>query len=159
MSIDAIILLACLLVNSAVLTIILLVVMRVNRIFKDFKAFITPVDDKTPSPLANFTQVIADMAGRSIVATIKSTFMGKQSGESRASTAIQGNLAIDSLAGNPIGAILTSFPSLAKSLKRNPQLLDLALQYMGKHNLPGGSGAGGAGNNGNNGDLQSNFKL
>jgi hypothetical protein len=97
------------------------------------KAFIQPVDDKTPSQLAKTTEIISDMIARSIMAQAKTFMMGLQSGQNRAETAIKGDITEDMInqSSNPLGAILSSFPAVKKSLRRNPQLLDLAMGYLG----------------------------
>lgn len=121
---------------------------RVRAVYTQFRLFVTPIEEGKPSPLAQTTQVLADMLGRSLVAHIKGTFLGKQSGDARAQTAVSADIAQDSMAGSPIGAILESFPSLKKSIRRNPQLLDIALQFLSKNkqaqSLPGGNGSSGS---------------
>jgi mannose/fructose/N-acetylgalactosamine-specific phosphotransferase system component IID len=125
---------------------------RISRVYNQIRSFVTPEAEGKPSPLANTSQIVADMVGRSIVATIKSTFMSKQSGEARALTAIQGDLAEGALGASPLGALLGSFPALKKTLRRNPALVDMALSAFQK----GNNGQ----NNGSSSDSsQTQFKL
>lgn len=121
-----------LVINFAVLASILYGFVEVSRVYRQIRGFITPEAEGKPSALAQTTQVITDMMGRSIVATIKATFMGKQSGDVRAENAVNADIAMDTTA---IGAILGSFPTLRKSIKRNPALLDVAMGLLNKRGL------------------------
>lgn len=105
--------------------------------YRAIKSFITPVKEGEPSPLAQVTSATADMIARSLVAQAKATFMGIESGQKRAEKAVAGDIAMDVAAQHPLGALLTSFPSLAKSIRRNPQLIDLAMNYLAKKPGPG----------------------
>lgn len=96
-------------------------------VIQRIRSFIVSPGEQKPSPLSLSLQALSDMVGRSIVATLKATFMGKQSGLVRGEQAVSGDIAQDQLAQSPIGAVLQSFPTLGKSLRRNPALLDLAL--------------------------------
>lgn len=83
--------------------------------------------------MADTAVSLGDILGRAIMMQAKATFMGKQSGEARGKTAVAGDIAIDSVAGSPIATILDSFPSLKKSIRRNPALLDMALSFLSKN--------------------------
>lgn len=127
---------------------------KIRSIQATFTAFITPADEKTPSPLAKTTEIFSDMVARSIMAQAKTFMMGLQSGQKRAETALQGDI-VDDMAnqsGNPLGAVLSSFPAVKKTLRRNPQLMDMALSYLSKR-----AGNNPAGNNHN--AEQVKFKL
>jgi hypothetical protein len=115
-------------VNVALLAIILIVFRKMTGIYREFIDFISPNGDK-PSALAETASSISEMLARSLVAQAKSTFMGIQSGQVRGDNAVQAELALDVVSqSNPaIGAILSSFPALKKTLKKNPALLDLAI--------------------------------
>lgn len=106
--------------------------------------FIAPQGDNKPSKLANILQIFADMVGRSIASTLKSTFMGLESGLKRSEQAVQGEIVEAQASQNPIlASVLESFPKLKKTLKRNPALIDVALGMMAKRN--GGTSSIGAG--------------
>lgn len=157
-----ILLAAILLANVALLAIILVAFVKIRRestrVYQNIIGFITPVDDKTPSPAAQVADQISSMFARALVAQAKASFMGKQSGEARAQAAIDGDIALDlAVQASPlIGALANSFPALKKTLRRNPQLLDLVLSKLGG----GGSAGAPAPSNGNNGHhLQTTFKL
>jgi len=151
-----------LLTNAATLAVILVALVKIRRetarIYQDIIGFITPADDKTPSPAAQVADQFSSMLARALVAQAKATFMGKQSGDARAQAAIDGDIALD-MAGQAsplIGGLLNSFPALKKSLKRNPALLDFALSK-----LAGGQGSAPAAPAipGSNGHHQTTFKL
>lgn len=123
-----ILLTSILIVCGAILGILSLFAWQIIKLQRVFRDFVTPIDEKTPSPLAQTTDIMAAMIARAIVAQAKTTFMGIQSGQSRAETAVAENVLEGS---NPaIGALLSSFPALKKTLKRNPALLDMALSRL-----------------------------
>lgn len=117
------------------------------------RSFVTPIDEKTGSPLAKVTESAADMIARSIMAQAKGFMLGLQSGQKRAETAIQADIAEGSgLGASPLGAVLESFPALKKTLRRNPQLIDMAMGYLSRKK---GVAAGSSSDNGQ----QPKFKL
>ncbi len=130
-----------LLCNLAVLAVFILFLVRVRGVYRDIVAYITPQGEGEPSPLARTVEAAGDMLARSLVAQAKGAFMGKQSAAVRGETAIAGDIAEDLLAQRSpvISAILQSFPTLKKTIRRNPQLLDIALSK-----LAGGLGSGGS---------------
>lgn len=102
---------------------------RIRGIYAKFEDYITAPDEKTPSQLAQTVSIASDMVARSIVAQMKATFMGKASGESRAESGLEFDLAV---ASNPLlGIALKAVPGLAKTLRKNPQLIDYALSKFG----------------------------
>lgn len=105
------------------------IAMKVKRIIT---AFITPPAENEPSPLGKAIDAVSVIAARSLVAQAKTTFMGKQSGDSRAMAAVDGDIAQD-LIGSQIpllGGLLDSFPTLKKTLRRNPMLVDYAMSKI-----------------------------
>jgi hypothetical protein len=121
-----------LIVNLAALAIILAISWKVRQIYEDFKVFITAPDTDHASPASDFVNGLVSSAGRSIAMEIKAIFMGKQSGAVRGEAAITADIAEDALAiANPtLSAILNSFPALKRTLRRNPQLTELAIQKL-----------------------------
>jgi len=109
--------------------------------------FITPAAENQPSHLANTINVMAGLFAQAVAAQLKATFMGIQSGQSRAEKGLQGDIALDLLSQSPIGPLLTSFPSVVKTIKRNPGLLDMAMGLLSSR--LGGGGVNPSGNNGN----------
>lgn len=137
------ILLACiLLVNLIFLAGFALVCIKLMHIYRDILDFIMPPNKNTPSKLANVCEAFSEMMGRSLVASLKAFLMGKKSGEVRQENAETG-AEIDA---GPLGAIVGALPkSIRSSLIKNPQLVDLALNFMSKRNA--GKAGSVAGNN------------
>jgi hypothetical protein len=146
---------AILVLNIAVIVAVALIYRKISRVFAQF---ITPVSDSQPSPLAMLIDNIATMFSRSIVMQAKASFMGIQSGQKRAETAIAGDIAEGMVSQSPLGGLLNSFPALKKTLRRNPQLIDMAMQFMSKQDnqTPSGNQTVSAGGNGHS---QVKFKL
>lgn len=126
------------------MNIVLIVLLAVNTLFlayfvrqfivsrRIFRDFITSPGENEASPFAELISTVSDVFSRSMAATAKATFMGKQSGDSRAEAAVEADIAEDLLAAkNPLlAAALQSFPTLKKSLRRNPQLVDIAVKKL-----------------------------
>jgi len=128
-----ILLVAILLTNTAVLVAILVAFIKIREVYLDFVEFITTPDKDTPSPFAQMASAMAADMARALVAQVKTTFMGKQSGEARAQAAVEGELAEAALsAANPlIGGLVSSFPVARKMLRKHPELIDWAIQKFG----------------------------
>jgi hypothetical protein len=56
--------------NILILALLIIAGLKIKRLIDAGKAFITPVDDKTPSALAQTTQAVADQFGRSVTAQL-----------------------------------------------------------------------------------------
>jgi hypothetical protein len=116
---------------------------KVSYFEGQIKAFIIPEDDKTPSALAKSLEVASDMVARSIMAQGKSFLMGLQSGQKRGENAVEADIA-EGQRGNPLIGLVSSFPALKKTLRRNPALLDMALGFLARKQsapvLSGGNG-------------------
>lgn len=113
-----------------------------SQIQDTIREFVTPAGENKLSPLGQTVEAISVQVARAIVAQAKTTFMGEASAQSRAAGAIAGDIAQDQAGQNPLlSGILSQFPSVRKTLRRNPQLTDLAIQMLAKKFL----GAGGAG--------------
>lgn len=121
-----------LLTNLCIFAIFFVAFRRLQSIHNDFRVFITPEAEGKPSPLGNFVAASADIIARSIVASAKAVFMGVQSGEARANATVDGDIAEGKvgLINPAFGALLNSFPALKKTLRRNPQLVDLAISKL-----------------------------
>ena len=129
-----------LLTNLAIFACLILFFVKSRSIIRQIRDFITPADDKTPSPLAQTTSAISEVFARSFVAQAKATFMGIQSGQVRADKAIEADVAMDALQmTNPmIASILQMFPSIKKAIRKNPAIIDMAFKQIGKINAPAG---------------------
>ena len=107
-----------------------------RQIISDFDDFIRPGKDGK-SELAGFVGLISQQFGTAIAMEIKTTLMGKASGQARLESAVMGDIASDQLESqNPlIAGLLSSFPTLKKRLLKNPELLGMIASK-----LPGMSG-------------------
>jgi hypothetical protein len=124
------ILLSCIL--ALMIACVVAVIMIYRKISRTITQFITPEAENKPSPFALLIDSVASMFGRSIVAQLKSTLMGVQSGQKRAESAIEGDImeGVVQSQSPMLGGLLNSFPALKKTLRRNPQLADMAMQFM-----------------------------
>jgi len=145
-----------LIVNVCVLGLLVFAGFKIRAAIRQFQDFLTAPDEKTPSALTQSISVISDMFGRAVAASLKAAFMGKQSGDVRAEQAVMGDIVKDSIDQTSplLGGILQSFPSLQKTLRRNPALLDLAISKLA--GITGGSPGSSGGNHTNS---QVKFKL
>lgn len=105
-----------------------ILVLRVRSIFNNIKAFIIPVDDKSESPASLLYALLIKRLAVELKVTIMGSMGGKAKGEAYAEQAIMTDMVE---AENPaIAAIMTAFPSLGKSLKKNPALMQYALSKI-----------------------------
>lgn len=122
-------------------------IIALRVLFRRFQSFIitfvTPKKKGELSPLYQTCDALAAIIARAVVAQAKTTLMGLESGMVRGEKAIQGDLALDVASQNPlVGAILSKFPRLSKSLRRNPALLDYLAPMVGNFMPKSGSGNG-----------------
>lgn len=94
--------------------------------------FITPAEPGTPSPLARTIEGASDILARAITARMSTAIMTGSSALSRAAKAVEGDVIEDTVrnASPALDALLTQFPTLKKTLRRNPALVDIGLQAM-----------------------------
>jgi hypothetical protein len=113
-------------------------------VIKVARAFFNAKDAATPSEFTGVIEQAAAILSHKIVTTAKATFMNSQSIESRQEAGIEGDIMTDLLTQqSPIaGAILESFPSLAKRLKKNPALMGMAQAAIAKFSQKGAPGNG-----------------
>lgn len=113
-----------------------------RKIKKAVTVFVEPVDERTPSPLA---QTI-DHTAKVFVGRAAEYFgmhdKAQGSASARRENAVDSALITDLISGaHPLGALLaTNFPNLAKKLGKNPALLPYVLQKLQGMNLGGGNG-------------------
>ena len=121
-----------LLVNLSFIVAGILLFNKVRQLYADFRAFVTPIDSKTASPLAQFLEASSAIFARSIIAQFKGSLMGSASAQSKSEKDEETSLAIDGLSNiNPaLGMLVNSTPFLRKTLKKNPALIDFALQQL-----------------------------
>lgn len=99
---------------------------------RTFRDFITPEAENEPSPFALLVSSSADVFSRSVAAQVKSTFMAKQGADNRAERVVEADMAEDLLSAKSpfLASLLNSFPTLRKTLRRNPALVDIAAQKL-----------------------------
>lgn len=129
-----------LLINTLVLLFMARNLLDMRRIFTEF---ISSPAENEPSPFATLVSSISDVFSRSVVASAKSVFMAKQGADNRAERAVEADIAEDMLSAKSpmLSALLDSFPTLKKSIRRNPGLIDMAAQKLlsKTQNTPAGS--------------------
>lgn len=105
---------------------------RYVHIQEQIETFLTPVEEGKPSPAAQVWEAAADMLSRAMMARLSTAIMTGSSALSRASKAVEGAVIEDVVAQQSplLAGLLDQFPTLKKTLKRNPQLLDIGLQAM-----------------------------
>jgi hypothetical protein len=144
-----------LVVNLVTLLVLLYLVSRLRGVRGDIagfvdeiRAFVSPVDDKTPSPLAATVEAMSEVFSRTLIMQAKAVFMGKQSGEARASAAIEADIAESALAEKSpmLSMALNAIPGLKKSLRKHPELIDMAIQKFASNHTTQPVSSGGNGN-------------
>lgn len=134
--------------NLAFLFVLAFLALKIRRFENELRKFFSPAtNDKgenVPSAFAQTTDAISAVFSRSLVASLKATFMGKQSGAARGEQAIENAVLQDSIGQtNPLFGLLTSFPAVQKALRKNPGLIDAAMQFMANRNQASQPGSNG----------------
>lgn len=119
--------------------VLVLILARVRSFIYEIYGLLSPIDEKTPSPFATFVDNAGHAAGHAMAMELKTTLMGKVSGDARLEQAINSDVAQDALSGaNPLlGTLLDQFPSLKKRAFKNPGVVDYLLSKLAQS--PGGS--------------------
>jgi hypothetical protein len=94
--------------------------------------FVSPAEPGKPSPMAQTLEASADILARAITARMSTAIMTGSSALARAGRAVEGDV-IEDLARQThpaIDGLLSAFPTLRKTLRRNPALLDIGVQAM-----------------------------
>jgi hypothetical protein len=142
----AFILVFCIIISlllAALVILLLKAAAKVNNAEQQFREFVSPGKDQ-PSPLSQFIALESKMIAQDFTNQIKTSMLGKASGQARQENAIAGDIVSDVLnETNPmLGMILDQFPTLKKRIAKNPQMA------FGAMNLLSSMGKG-RGNNGN----------
>lgn len=120
------------------LLVCVLVLAQIRSIYSGFWAalhsWVSAPNETTPSAFAGLVETIGHSLGHSAAVELKTTIMGKMSGQSRLETAIQGDMLQDQVgAVNPLmAAALEMFPSLKRRALKNPGIVDLILSRLPK---------------------------
>tara|TARA_Y100000310_G_scaffold155137_1_gene154612 strand:- start:372 stop:839 length:468 start_codon:yes stop_codon:yes gene_type:complete len=118
----------------------------VRSLMRELYTFIAPpVDGEEASPIMSLVNEVGKASGKAIALEIKTTAMGKASGQARLEQAIQGDIAQDSLtANNPlVGGLLEMYPTLKKRALKNPGVTEFLLNRLTAQpgvNIPGNGG-------------------
>lgn len=121
---------------SVLIALILLYSWLIRRTYRKIenvlRQFTIPEKEGEPTPLYLFVDSISQAFARSVVAMAKSQLMANQSAVVRGEKAIEGDIAEDlANASSPaMAAVLGAFPTLRKTLRRNPALLNFAVQKL-----------------------------
>lgn len=112
--------------------------LRFRLFVREIVSFVASPDGKAPCPLS----VIADSFIARLVERFKVTLMGFKSGESRAEQAALAGLAEDvaNQESPLLAAGLSAFPSLKKSILKNPALVQFLLSKLGGNSKPADGG-------------------
>jgi hypothetical protein len=136
----SIILTAILLVGLAILGICIYALIKIGAFACFCVAFITAPDEKTPSPLAQFIDLISHTAGHAIAVEAKTTLMGKASAVARTEQGVLADMTGDLLTSQSpvLGGILDMFPSLKKRVLKNPELTQFIMSKLAGGLKPAG---------------------
>lgn len=119
---------------------------KLAKISRTIRDFTVPPDDKTPSALGQFIANLSDTIGQRLAVHVQTSVAGVMSTLSRRQAGVEKAVLDDvTQEANPLlASVLNMFPSLKKSVKKNPAMLG---QLVGM--LPGLQGKP-ADNNGQN---------
>lgn len=111
---------------------------RIIEFIEQIRSFSLP-DEKTGfSPAAMLADRISEQFAQILIDKAKGTFMGMRSGQVRADHAVEADIAEGVISARYpwLGPILKAFPSLQKTLRRNPDLVGMAVEKLGSVMAP-----------------------
>lgn len=124
---------------------VLLILLRVysrekRRFIATIKLYFEPAGPDQQSQFAQVTEAISKQFASSIVSSAKGSLLGMQSVDARNIQRLQSDITMDlAQQQSPmLGMILKQFPSAAKRLQKNPELMPYVAEIMGKFSSPGG---------------------
>lgn len=120
-------------VNAITLMIVVAFFIKAARLYQDIQYLFTPKGDGLPSPAYEMVTALAEAGAQALFRQVKTSFGGLKSGEVRAGKAIDADMAEAVLeATNPaLATMINAIPGLKKTLRRNPGLIDLAMEKLG----------------------------
>lgn len=108
------------------------------------RLYFEPQEENGLSQFGALVESISERLAQRMVSSFKSSFMGMQSVDSKNLARLQGDVVQDDAAASSpmLGALLSQYPSVAKRLAKNPELLPLVQGLLhkvsaGKNNHPG----------------------
>jgi len=116
-----------------------------QRLRRRFVAFVTAPDEKTPSEFAEIVGTIGHTLGHAAAVEIKTTIMGKISGESRLGEAIAKQVVQSSQPG--LAGLVEAIPRNAR--RKNAGIFEFLVDRFGPALLPNLTGPPGGGQGGN----------
>lgn len=97
--------------------------------------FIRPGEDGKGSPFSQVAAGIAELMAQSLVASLKATLMGAQSGKVRKENAIDADTKLALIENTDLGQMALKIPGLRSFAKKNPGIIDFALSKFGGGNV------------------------
>lgn len=103
------------------------------RLLSTLRLYFESPGPEIPSEFAKFMDIVAYSFAKKCVDIGKTSFMGMQSVDSKNLSRIEGDILQDEATRKSplLGAIMGSYPTLARRLVKNPGLLPLIEQVMG----------------------------
>lgn len=127
---------ALLLVNILFFVGLLLITVKITIHYKKIRSvcseFLIPPKDGEPSPAASMVKMVSDILGSSVAIHIKTSLMGKASGEARLNKAVEGDITEAILSQHPLAKMLMdASPGLRKKARANPGVAQMILSKFG----------------------------
>lgn len=118
--------------------------LEIRRAWREVVLFVSPVAENEESPLGVALDALAHRVGQAVAVEVKTTLMGKESGLKRAENAVAAGITQDILAEKQpvLAGILSGFPTLKKTLLKNPGLVGAALNLLSGNGQAGGKALG-----------------
>jgi len=126
----------------AVTSALMIAIFLVRRsIINTTRAYFEPKTPGTPSEFGQALDNISQMFAARIMASLKATFMGVNSGLARGEKALEEAAQTDLASqASPLAGMAMRMPTVARLIRRNPGLLDLAMPFLSK--MAAGSATG-----------------
>lgn len=127
--------LSVLLAGLTVLAIAFFILRREKqRLMRTIKLYFEPAGPEQLSQFAQITEAISRQFASAAVASVKGTIMGMNSVDSKNQKKLEADFTMDLVNQQMplLGAFMAQFPSVAKRIQKNPELLPLVQQFASK---------------------------
>lgn len=116
-----------------------------QRFLDVLKLYFEQTGENELSEFGLLVNSVSDTFAQRLLASLKGSELGLRSVEAKNLSRLEGDITQDeTTAANPLlGALLSNYPSVAKRLAKNPQLLPLIQGVLAKSSLKGPAGQGG----------------